>query len=59
MFVLRKALGIMLGDSWFDVVENQKLLRPVSELFKFTEARKNSDFLHKIYIQIAYIVLKF
>ena len=33
-----KTFGMIYGDSWFDLAEKQKLLRPVEELFKFTEA---------------------
>ena len=59
MFVPSKAFGIMLGDSWFDLAEKQKLLRPVEEFLNSHKHDKILNFLHEIGIQIAYVVLIF
>ena len=46
VFAPSKAFRIALGDSRFDPVEKQKLLRPVAELLKITEVTKNSEFFY-------------
>jgi len=42
VFVPSKAFRIMLGDSLFDLVEKQKLLRPVVEFLEITQATETS-----------------
>ena len=45
-----KAFKIVLGDSWFDPVEKQKLLHPALEFSKYTETLFCSElFTHDLY----------